>query len=516
MEILSNPLIQPVLTTNIKCNLSKNNDRLNVIIPIINNSPIELEKFINDYLEDGYTKHGYYYLYNLFKLSHMNNPMTFINIIISIINQKIDVINNTLYTFDGTNYVLDQNINIEMYIQVWQYYRKITKKIYCLAKIYQNYLTEKKIKIGNYYQNLLSIIQLCMYHQKIIRSDAQIINNVSQNLYKINSNNVEHLINYICSITNFISVHRIVQVNDQTIISIVKKIMSQPEIINEICAYQHKLLVNFLEQSHENIQKKIIKVCSILANYAEKDKLEIYYTKFMQARIIDLKYDNFQTEIKLLNIIKSNIGTNATQRLMDALSDMINTKNIIKHIHSAEIIIKSPEYQKIETNPSILNPIILSKKSWTIFNTSEMGIVYPIELQYNLDIISKLYDKFYDSKYIIEWKPTLGTAQFIANLNGKDVHITCNILQSILLFFFNDYDKLTVDDFSAKTMINKKLASKIFESLYEANIIVFTLDRTCDSYMVNNKMYTNNTEIDLIKYFIDTFEKNTDDTMSKK
>ena len=421
MEILSNPLIQPTLSYNTGCDLSKNNDKLNVIIPIINNSPIELEKFINDYLVDENTKHGYYYLYNLFNLSHMNNPMTFINIIISIINQKIDVINHSLYTFDGTNYILDQNINIEMYIQVWQYYQKITKKIYHLARTYQNYLTEKKIKIGNYYQNLLSIIQLCVYHQKIIRSDAQIISNVSENLYKINSKNMDHLINYIYSIINFISVRRIVPVNEQTIISIVKKIINQPEIINKICAYQHALLVNFINQPHENIQKKIFKVGSILANYAEKNKLEIYYTKFMQARIIDLKYDNFQTEIKLLNIIKPNIGTNATQKLMDALSDIMNTKNIIKHIHSAEIIIKSPEYQKIEINPSILNPIILSKKSWTIFNTSEMSIVYPVELKYNLDIISKLYDKFYDSKYIIEWQPTLGTAQFIANLNGKNV-----------------------------------------------------------------------------------------------
>ncbi len=44
-----------------------------------------------------------------------------------------------------------------------------------------------------------------------------------------------------------------------------------------------------------------------------------------------------------------------------------------------------------------------------------------------MDIILKSYLSLYQNRYIINWQPTMGSAQFEAQLGQRKVDIICNI-----------------------------------------------------------------------------------------
>ncbi|MEM3062930.1 MAG: cullin, partial [Nitrososphaerota archaeon] len=229
---------------------------------------------------------------------------------------------------------------------------------------------------------------------------------------------------------------------------------------------------------------------TILASYANKDILLLCYTKFMQARITDLRYDYLGFELELIEKLSPNLGKDNTQKLVDAVNDIVRSK------------INNDAIHKISTN--ILNPIILDKSAWQIYNTSEMELEYPSEMKCYLDIISKYYQDIYSNKYIINWQPTMGMACFEASLGSKSVNIICNILQAIGLLYLNDHPDTTIQQFSVDTLINLKLARKIFESLFEANLVVIR-DNDQGIYTVNLVNYTGNTDLDIRPIFVEVF-----------
>src|SRR5581483_6386764 len=94
-------------------------------------------------------------------------------------------------------------------------------------------------------------------------------------------------------------------------------------------------------------EKKIQKIANILAYYADRIKLYACYNKFMQVRITNLGYNNFNLEIDLIRTISGNIGKQAAEKLMNALSDIINNKHANNLINAAKIKIKSEQYREI-------------------------------------------------------------------------------------------------------------------------------------------------------------------------
>ena len=169
-------------------------------------------------------------------------------------------------------------------------------------------------------------------------------------------------------------------------------------------------------------------------------------------------------EIELVRRLSSNIGKEDCQKLIDTLSDMINCKNANKIIQSANIKVKSNEYKNFgEIKTKSLTPIVLNKNIWKIYNTGKLSPNYPTEMKCYLDIISKSYLTIYEQKYVIDWQPTLGSAQFEAILGSRKVNITCNIMQAMALMYFNKKNNMTINNFVKDTMINQSYLKKFLK-----------------------------------------------------
>jgi hypothetical protein len=521
MELLKNPIINQKISNRIFFDLSKNNQRLSVIYSLEDEPIKKLMDVFDKIVTDDVINDGYYQLRNFFSLAQMIDPNIIIELIIGTVEKKISTINECI--FDDNDELND--INLAMYFQIWKSYKIFSNKMYNLIKNYQRHLVDRNIQTGKISYDIMSIIQICIFYNTIIEKpdNKNILTIVSDDLRGVNKKNIDQLIDYIDSIRAFITMKNFTNIDGQKLSNIICNIMNKTPIVNIMCIHMHQLLKNLSKQNvineseyetvnaidgEKQIIRKIYKIATILSTYSEKNKLLICHSKFMQSRILDLNYDNLELEIEIVRRISPKIGKEESQKLIDAIADIINTKNVNEVIQAAEIKISSDEYIKL-TNVStkILNPIILTKKAWKIYNISDMEPLYPIEMKFYLDVISKGFTNLHNGEYTINWQPTMGSAQFMARLGQKKVDITCNLLQAMALIYLNDNNKTSSNDFSEKLLVNTELSAKIFESLFEANLIIYlSVDEEKNPiYSVNTKNYTGDTKIDIRPVFLDVF-----------
>ena len=296
MELLSHVNIKNKLSERSFFDLKINNQRLNSII-ILDENPIEkLKELFDKIVTDEKIQINRYMLHNLLSIAETIDSNIVINIIISAINKKNNSIKETISNEDGE---LD-NINLGMYIQIWKSYKQFSDNIYKIVKNYQNHMVDKDIKIGKIPHDIIGIMQISMFYNSIVAdSKNDILSIVSNDLKEINKNNVDQLIEYLDSIRMFMIMSDFITVDKVKLVTIIKTIMNKNNVVNIMCAKLHELLLNLdnsqssSEYKTENITdietktiKKIYKLVTLFATYVEKKKLLLFYSKFMQIRLL--------------------------------------------------------------------------------------------------------------------------------------------------------------------------------------------------------------------------------------
>ena len=133
MDILQNPKIRAKLDYHHVCDLVHNNNKMQIIIPLVDNVEDRIRKLLNNFISGDKVIVGHHYLYNLFALADMNDPCGLIKLIIKSTIDKLAILKEA---------VADSNkpeFNIGMYLQIWQSYKSYTKQVYFLVKNYQKY-----------------------------------------------------------------------------------------------------------------------------------------------------------------------------------------------------------------------------------------------------------------------------------------------------------------------------------------------------------------------------------------
>lgn len=524
MSLLENPMMQNLkdqISTAQHFDLKTNNEKYGVIVIMENDPHIQLKKMFAEILENGKINEGYYQIKNIFNYSCMEDYNFVIKLILDTIEEKTTTIEKTIY--HGSNYI--PQFNIAMYIQIWKTYCDFCDRMYNFIKLYQCHLVEKENSGKKTNFDVLTIIELCMFYNKIIASkpDPMVINTslpqIMTSIETINNNNILQLIEYIDSIRILILMKDFIYVNSESLVSIIKKILEKKNMPNIICRYLHDtfLKIDKTETDCKNDLNSINKIVTILTLYGDKQIILAYYTKYLQIRIMDLNYKNLDLEMKMLNKLVNCFGVEESTRLRQMVGDMINSKKIISAIpETVSVDITSDKYRHMTPIPNdVLKPIIISRNVWNILNVSSVEIRYPIEIQYCLDIMDKMIDKIFNNKFKICWQPTLGSARLDAQFDNKIISITCNILQAIALLNFNNHKIMTTELLSNATFIDVDLAGKILASLFEANLITYSVNDTNKStYVVNTKGYTGDKIVDIRKIFAEIVQPDLNDLVT--
>lgn len=308
MEILKNPSIQKQLNTNSQnCNFQTNFQRLNIILNQKNNSIQNLKELFQSII-NGETNHfNYYQMQNLFKCAEINNPTIVVELF-------IDIITETIRNLRAT----ENTITLALYIKIWKSYKTCVQKICPLIKNYQSHLMERNINAGSLQTNIISIIEVCSFHDIIVSELYQ--NNNLQELFDpnnmvINKENIDQLITCIDSLRTFIAMKNFTKVDEEKISSVIKNIVRHGDVMNSMCNLMDDFFKS-LESDNEEKRtiRKIYNITIILSIYADAELFYNCYRKTMQARIIVPKYKNLDLEAslvrKICNFLDKSNGAN--------------------------------------------------------------------------------------------------------------------------------------------------------------------------------------------------------------
>ncbi|QGR54015.1 culin-like protein [Moumouvirus maliensis] len=503
--------------------LKKNNSTYSVILFSNEDIKTEVDQIFNKLLENDKLEFNYYVLQKYFSQLSYDDTNGVLKCIINAVENKINLIKEAINDNNG-------DVDLSIYTQLWNSYREYFRKIYLIVKNYQKYLLEKNIKTKIFKMNLFSIIEISMFYNGVISGKNDFFQQISKTIHNIDKNNVEQLINYVDSLELFSYVKDYLD-NKSDVLETVNEIINKPNIINVLCFYLDKLLKSIVNRNNllqdedyctinpekvkNKILRKVYKIVNILTYHSARNVLFLHYLKYFKARIYDNHYNNNKLEIQIIKKLSICLGKEYSQKLIDMIQsiDANNTHN--KNIQNAIVKIVSGEFESEEINSKIkiLNPVVIPKKCWDIPNITLTNINYPTEIACCFQIISKYYENYYQNfeknNITIDWQPTLGCVEYKAKLGNKEVTITCNLLQAMLISHLNENEIVTVIDFSKKYNIPEKLSKKIFKSLFEDNILIKinTDSSEIDKYTVNNKNYTGDQDIKSWKTFVEVFEK---------
>jgi hypothetical protein len=519
MEVLKSLPIEKRLKDFHYYDLTANNERLGVILSIDSKgSEDKLQQVFSDIITNRKINWGYYQLRMFFINCQAYNPKSILNLLISAIEEKVDIIYNVLKN--------EETIQMGQYIQIWAEYTEFCKQLYYLLNAHQKFLTERNIKISNISNNILSIVQLCAFYNKIFSPELKILDHITKSQFTLDSHNIDQFVNFIGALRVFLSIQKFTEVNKNKLIEIIQTYLKGAQTINFLCGYVNKLLWEINDSSNSGSDSKsnrlkistVYKIASMLAIYGEREPILVSHSKFMKVRITNPRYKNLELEIEFIKRISGAIGKYPSQKLLNTVSDIIQNQTLTEILHKSTVKIVSEEYAKINILPKIITPLILVQKNWEVPTCGPDDIVYPLGIKYCLDVVSKFYSKVgpndLDCGYFIQWNPLLGRAKFEAEFKNKTVIINCNFLQAMLLSYLNEHPILSCKQFAEDTHLDQSLSEKLIESLANAELLV-SVDSVQQTYVPNFNNYVGNNNVDLHSYFVETFDPQKAETVAK-
>lgn len=414
---------------------------------------------------------NFYYINSIINQNIIFKYEETINYFYQIISSQIDSILDSLHVPSDDNYKeIRVAIDISTYLFIWKNYIKLVS---VFNQLLFNHPDAKKL-VFNYL--------LVQYYNRVLTADS-LASQLFFSIDNINKNNIDTFIEFINSLLYFNKVKENIDLDSITK-NIVKLIDNN--VINICCEKINKILCDSQDKSKIKFYRKIL-------FYTDKTNLSHYYHYFLQIRLLDKSYKDYIEDINLVNLLFK-YNKNLLRLFLYMIKNIMDNRlqiNMIQGVNVINTTMTIKELPDVRTS----NPIILYEKYWHLDNVYKAKINYPSEMNSYFLIFNKFYkDKFNQE---VTWLPLLGDVLVEANIGKIAIQINCNIFQCICMMHFNSYPESSINLFSEKYNIDKKLSKKIFDSLLNANILVFSLH---DSYTVNNN-YQDSKPINIIPLF---------------
>lgn len=358
------------------------------------------------------------------------------------------------------------NCDITQYLVAWNKYLKLISAF--------NYLLFNYPNVKELIFNRL----LTEFYNRILKMQKfATINN-------INKNNIETFIELFNSVFLFRKIEKVVDTNLTIIMDNLKRLIDS-DVINICCEKVNKILYTTKDATKIKFYTKVF-------YHANRQDLTQKYHHFLQSRLMDKSYENYQEEIRLVNQFFK--YDPCFKLFLYMIKNMMDNKSQINMLQGINVINTTMTLSEI---PNIKNskPRILYEKYWWLDNIYNLRVNYPREMKDYFLILDKFYkDKFNQE---INWVASLGDALIEANINNHKIHITCNISQCICLLYFNKHSESSISQFASDCNIPKKKALQIFKSLMDANILILSLS---NNYTINNN-YQDDNSINVVSFF---------------
>lgn len=444
----------------------KNNGRLGIVSTDFQKSKNNLVEILKEMIHDRSPSLGYYAFKNIFDTLKMHGFDVLFLVLEESIKNKMTMIRESI-----------SYVNLNRYLQICENIKKFTTNVTKLFEKFVPVYTTSFIKIDVESCNVITILHAVYFYEIIFK---ELINHKSflYDLQEILEFDTHQIIEFMEFIVQFFIAKKFVDFEIE-IVSKIEEIINNTKITDKICQCMNELILN----DDINSENKIVKILSILINHSHVSFP--HYLKYFQSRITNPAFSGLELELELVEKISKSIPENEYMKLISMIRDISETKLEIAKIH-----------EKIKSSQK-LRPVLLNNEIWGI-QVFDIKINYPRNMKKYLNLISRNY-----SQNKIKWQPIMGIAKFEIKVNESMIHITCNILQAVLLFHLNENNNTTIKKFSEDTLIDVGLAKKLFESLFEANLIIFLPNENDEEiYTINYNLNCYNKEVNIIGNFM--------------
>jgi len=213
-----------------------------------------------------------------------------------------------------------------------------------------------------------------------------------------------------------------------------EKTMQTAELMAEYmdCKFKDKT-------TEDSIWGEMDDVVALFAHLQEKDVFRTFHSELLAKRLLLGKDDHIDWETGFISKLKSLAGAYFTGKMEKMIIDLSLMGDMEESFSNfGENGNKLPfngTQVKIETK-------VLTRSNWPNYTSLEM--VYPPALQACMDYFTMFYAQNHDKK-VLQWIPTLGTAEVILNyVPGKtQPTFSVSIVNAAMLLLFNQQQTMT-------------------------------------------------------------------------
>ena len=462
----------------------------------------------------GYPKsYGYHEVYDAFMRYTTTNSHV-LDTLVEIFTNKINMYNEM---------IKNESLSYSRHMQIWEDFNNFNQKIYRIVSIYADYLSKNNVKINNYTQSMLNFVSRSIYCKSVINNHLDDISKIvfiENNNVKINLHNIDEFISYIKSLRFALSTNNIIGIDKEKVKKILSDTICDIRIINLLCSYiddnfkkitKNTDNMNNISSEEKNIQQKIYNIVDILKAHVLPDRIFIAYSKYLRTRIIDTKYNNYEFEMHVINLLKNHLSSDKIISLQEIVRDVIRSNTFASTLQQVDLEISSNKYRKIKFDKNSMRPLLIDNHNWNIPNKAFIGVIYPAEIEICVDFMNKTYASLKPNNRLTI-SNTLGYIELLVEHRDKKYYLTCTILQATLLtnIINNSKENLSLEKLYRMTNIPLELLLIILNSLMENDLV----SEKNEKYKFNRNFTSVKSKINIIESFYKYFSESTEDDIN--
>ncbi|KAI3379364.1 hypothetical protein SNEBB_007734 [Seison nebaliae] len=250
-----------------------------------------------------------------------------------------------------------------------------------------------------------------------------------------------------------------------------------------VCKYVDFILrkKNLQDYSDEELDEFVNNAIQIFIYLDSKDIFQQLHIRLMSKRFLSYQSQSMSVEQQFVMKLKNLCGYEYTNKMLILLKDVELNKNLNKEFNN--------------TNESLINftPFIMQSCAWPYQENVDLKSTHlPIQMRELLD----KFKEFYGNKSrgrVLTFCHDLSMVTVNYGVENRTYFIHCQLIQSLILFYFNDHTTATLNELVEFTKISEKELEKNISPLIQMKLLF----RESDGEIIDGNITTENE--DLIK-----------------
>lgn len=237
-----------------------------------------------------------------------------------------------------------------------------------------------------------------------------------------------------------------------------------------------KSLITFIDQSVKSKTdlEKVDELIKLATNFSERDLFNMYYTKFLENRILEKDAD-LECEKRLLTQFKTPDDNRYVKDVEYKIEDVEISKKLMDTYMKMKITKQTDTYTNLNIEEIDRSKLFVKLMRFYAWDDAKISDVHeytvPKEIECYIIFYKKMFEHIYPNRNI-NFNFNIGTAQITMNLNGKPVQFQVTTSQMFVLLQFNSKAETTPLEIAANLNMSLSTVGQILNGFLRIKLLV--------------------------------------------